>query len=174
MNLRAKMRTWRMAVADLASHRLAVLWLFIVSATESVFQPIPPDLMLMPMSMTQPRRWVYYAAWCTLASAVGGVCGWLIGYFLFELMEPVLINIPGWTTSYPQVAEQLRRWGAWVVFLSGFTPLPYKFFTVSAGVLAVNLPAFILASVVGRGLRFFLVSWMGSRAGTWAQPKEST
>lgn len=150
-------------VVRLAGHRFAVAWLFVVSATESIFQPIPPDLMLMPMSATHPRRWAYYATWCTVASTVGGVGGWFIGYFMFELMEPWLMNIPGWTTSFPSMLEQLRKWGVWVVFLAGFSPIPYKFCTISSGVLAINLPAFILASTVGRGIRFFLVAWLSKR-----------
>ena len=173
MKTKAPMRKWRERIVRLARHRFAVFWLFLVSASESVFQPIPPDLMLMPMSAASPRRWAYYATWCTIASTVGGVCGWLLGYFLFELMEPLLVNLPGWTTGYPKVAEQLQKWGAWVVFLSGFTPLPYKFFTVSAGVLAINLPAFILASFVGRGLRFFLVAWTAQRAVNWVDQRHA-
>lgn len=152
---------------QLAGHRLAVMWLFIVSFTESIFQPIPPDLMLAPMSAANPRRWLHYATWCTVASACGGVGGWLLGYFIFELVEPLLSQIPGWEVGYPRVTESLQRWGAWFVFLSGFTPLPYKFFTVSAGVLSIDLVAFIVASLVGRGMRFFLVAWTMQRTSVW-------
>lgn len=160
-------KQFRRKVVALASHRFALAWLSVISFTESIFQPIPPDLMLAPMSMARPRRWVYYATWCTVASAAGGVGGWLVGYFVFELIEPWMMAIPGWEEGYPRVLHHLQRWGVWFVFLSGFTPLPYKIFTVSAGVLAIPLPGFVLASLVGRGLRFYLVAWTSQRTARW-------
>lgn len=155
---------WRDKIIALARHRFAVPWLCVVSFTESIAQPIPPDLMLAPMSAAQPKKWIYFATWCTIASALGGVGGWLLGYYAFDAISPWLERIPGWIDAYPKVATQLQTWGAVFVFISGFSPLPYKFFTFTAGALMVPLPLFIIASLVGRGLRFYLVAWFTQRA----------
>jgi len=119
--------------------------------------PIPPDVMLVPMTLAQPRRGWSYAALCTAASVAGGVLGYLLGRFGFDLVQP-WIERAGHAATFAQVQGLYDRWGFWIVLLAGFSPIPYKVFTIASGVMAMAFPAFLLGSVVGRGGRFFLVA----------------
>jgi membrane protein YqaA with SNARE-associated domain len=127
---------------------------------------VPPDIMLAPMSMAKPDRAMSYAAITTLASVIGGVFGYLIGYFAFDLLEP-WVHKAGYWDKYLQVREWFDVWGFWAILIAGFSPIPYKVFTIAAGTLSMNLPLFIVGSTLGRGGRFFLVagllSWGGPR-----------
>lgn len=149
-----------------SKHPYAQRYLAVLSFAESSFFPIPPDVMLAPMSLAQPRRAWRYAALTTVASVLGGVAGYLIGLFAFELIEP-LIRSAGYWGKYEQVHTWFEQWGFWAIFIAGFSPIPYKLFTISAGVLSMSLFPFILASAIGRGARFFLVAglmvWGGER-----------
>ena len=144
-------------VLEWSAHRHAERYLAALSFAESSFFPIPPDVMLGPMCLAARDRAWRYAAITTIASLAGGIAGYGIGYFLFDVMEPWLR-----TTHYWDAYERGRAWfdtyGVWAVFIAGFSPIPYKIFTIAAGVAVLNLPAFILASLVGRGARFFLVA----------------
>ncbi|WP_127477301.1 YqaA family protein [Sulfurivermis fontis] len=140
-----------------AAHPHAPRYLATLSFAESSFFPIPPDVMLAPMALARRDRAWYYALLTTLASVVGGAAGYLIGYFAFELVEP-LIREAGYWERYELAREWFDAWGFWAVFLAGFSPIPYKLFTISAGVIAMNVPLFMLASLIGRGARFFLVA----------------
>ncbi len=147
-------------------HPHAPRYLVGLSFAESSFFPIPPDVMLAPMSMAEPARAWYYAALTTLASVLGGLLGYFIGVFAMEFVEPWLHNWGYWE-AYQQAQGWFDRWGFWAVFLAGFSPIPYKVFTISAGVVAMALVPFLIASAVGRGARFFLVAmlmaWGGPR-----------
>lgn len=149
-----------------ARHRHAPYYLAGLSFAESSFFPIPPDVMLAPMSLAQPERAWRYAGLTTLMSVLGGVLGYLIGMFAFELIEPILHRYGYWDV-YLKAVTWFKDWGVWVVFLAGFTIIPYKVFTISAGVMGMAFVPFVLASAVGRGARFFLVAgliaWGGSR-----------
>lgn len=149
-----------------SAHRHAPRYLAALSFAESSFFPIPPDVMLAPMAMARPDKAWRYALLTTLASVLGGVLGYLIGRFAFELVEP-LLHQAGYWEVYLQAREWFDRWGFWAVFIAGFSPIPYKVFTVSAGVAHMALLPFVLASLVGRGLRYFLVAglmvWGGAR-----------
>ncbi|MEW6648360.1 MAG: YqaA family protein [Pseudomonadota bacterium] len=140
-----------------SAHPHAPRYLATLSFAESSFFPIPPDVMLAPMALARRDRAWYYALLTTLASVVGGAAGYLIGYFAFELVEP-LIREAGYWERYERAREWFDAWGFWAVFLAGFSPIPYKLFTISAGVIAMNFPLFMLASLIGRGARFFLVA----------------
>lgn len=141
-----------------AKHPKATLFLALLSFTESSFFPIPPDIMLAPMSMAKPQAAWQYAAIATFFSVMGGIFGYLLGYFVFEsLMYPFITKF-GYVDSYKCVLQWFNNWGFLAVLLAGATPIPYKMFTISAGVLKFNLPCFIIASIMGRGLRFFLLS----------------
>ncbi|HKJ77695.1 MAG TPA: YqaA family protein, partial [Gammaproteobacteria bacterium] len=133
---------------------------------ESSFFPVPPDVMLAPMALARPERAWSYAWITTLASVIGGLVGYLIGYFALEWVEP-LIRDAGYWDGYMRARAWFDEWGFWAVFLAGFSPIPYKVFTIAAGVLAMFLPLFLVASLVGRAGRFFLVSalmrWGGVR-----------
>jgi membrane protein YqaA with SNARE-associated domain len=147
-------------------HRHAPWYLGGLSFAESSFFPIPPDVMLAPMSLANPRRAWWFAALTTLASVIGGLFGYLIGVFAFDLIAP-LIQDAGYWPKYLQAKEWFDKWGFWAVFLAGFSPIPYKIFTITAGAIAMSLAPFLLASLVGRGARFFLVAalmaWGGER-----------
>jgi len=151
---------------ELAAHRHAVWALAGVSFAESSFFPIPPDVMLMPMAVAERRKAWLYAAVCTIASVLGGMAGYLIGYGLFETIgEPILGLYDPERIAWDKFTQLYEEWGFWIVFAAGFSPLPYKVFTIASGVAALNFPIFVIASLLSRGARFFLVSaliyWFG-------------
>jgi membrane protein YqaA with SNARE-associated domain len=152
-----------------ARHRHAVWYLSGLSFAESSFFPIPPDVMLAPMSMAQPDRSMRYAALTTLASVAGGLFGYLIGLYAFDLIQPWLQQSHYWE-KYLAARGWFDEWGFWAILIAGFSPIPYKVFTIAAGSLAMNLPLFIAGSTIGRGGRFFLVAallaWGGPRMET--------
>lgn len=149
-----------------ARHRNAVRYLSALSFAESSFFPIPPDIMLAPMSMARPERAMTYAAVTTLASVIGGMFGYLIGAYAFELIQPWLQETHYWE-KYLHGRDWFEQWGFWAILVAGFSPIPYKVFTIAAGTLAMNLPLFVVGSFLGRGGRFFLVAglmaWGGPR-----------
>jgi membrane protein YqaA with SNARE-associated domain len=147
-----------------ARHAHAQWYLAMLSFAESSFFPIPPDVMLAPMSLARPERARRYALLTTLASVLGGVLGYLLGLLAFHWVEPLLIEY-GYHARYLTVREWFEQWGFWAVFLAGFSPIPYKLFTISAGVVAMNMPVFLLASTIGRGTRFFIVACLMARGG---------
>lgn len=153
-------------VKDWSSRPAADKYLFALSFAESSFFPVPPDVLLAPMCATRPHRAMYLAAMTTLFSVAGGVAGYAIGYFAFDLIAPWLESGAFWE-YYERARDWFDRWGAGVVFIAGFSPIPYKVFTVTAGVLEQNLVVFVAASLVGRGARFFLVALLLK----WTGPK---
>ncbi len=140
-----------------ARHPHAERYLGALSFAESSFFPVPPDVMLAPMCLARRSRAWRYAAITTLTSLIGGMAGYAIGYFLFESIEPWLHQMGYWP-AYLKGKQWFDDYGMWAVFVAGFSPIPYKIFTISAGVAALNFPAFVLASFIGRGARFFLVA----------------
>ena len=149
-----------------ARHRHAVRYLSALSFAESSFFPIPPDVMLAPMSMAKPERAVSYAAITTLASVIGGLFGYLIGMYAFEIIQPWLQETRYWA-KYLHGREWFESYGFWAILIAGFSPIPYKVFTIAAGTLGMFLPLFVAGSLLGRGGRFFLVAglmaWGGPR-----------
>ena len=147
-------------------HRHAPWYLGGMSFAESSFFPIPPDVMLIPMSLANPSRAWWFASLTTLASVAGGLLGYTIGYFAFDAIEPLLRDSRYWD-SYQVAVDWFDRWGFWAVFVAGFSPIPYKVFTIAAGAMSMALLPFTLASLIGRGARFFLVAglmaWGGAR-----------
>ncbi len=137
-------------------HRHAVRYLGAMSFAESSFFPIPVDVMLAPMCLADRPRWAYFSLIATVYSVIGGVAGYFIGFGLFEAIEPWLRDSHYWE-AYVTSRRWFDEYGVWVVFVAGFSPIPYKVFTIAAGVAALNLPGFIIASLIGRAARFFLV-----------------
>jgi membrane protein YqaA with SNARE-associated domain len=145
-------------VMRLSRHQHAPWYLGGLSFAESSFFPIPPDVMLAPMCMAQPARAWRFAALTTVASVLGGLLGYLIGQFAYDLIAPLVGPGGHYQATFARAEAWFERWGVWAVFLAGFSPIPYKIFTISAGVLSMALLPFVLASAVGRGARFFLVA----------------
>lgn len=138
-------------------HRHAPRYLAALSFAESSFFPIPPDVMLAPMVLANPHKAWHFALLTTVTSVLGGMLGYLIGMFSFELIEPILRNA-GYYPKYLQAKEWFDAWGFWAIFLAGFSPIPYKVFTITAGVISMAFLPFVVASAIGRGARFFLVA----------------
>jgi len=152
-----------------SGHRHAPWYLGGVSFAESSFFPIPPDVLLAPMTLAQPRLWWRYAALTTMASVVGGLLGYVIGYFALEAISP-LLERAGYMPAYRAAHAWFDRWGFWAIFVAGFTPIPYKVFTIAAG--AAHMPAlpFVVGSAIGRGARFFLVAALVRWGGPGIEP----
>jgi membrane protein YqaA with SNARE-associated domain len=153
-------------VMQWSRHRYAVYWLALVSFTESSCFLIPPDVMLAPMTLAKPDKAWFYAGLTTTSSVLGGLLGYVIGMTAFQVIEPWLVSL-GYIDSYHLAEQWFAQWGFWAIFLAGFTPIPYKLFTIASGVAGMALVPFIIGSSIGRGMRFFLVSglmrWGGVR-----------
>lgn len=144
-------------------------YLGILSFAESSFFPIPPDVMLAPMSLANPNKAWRFALITTLASALGGLLGYFIGATLFEVLEPTLRASSYWA-HYQTAVQWFKDWGFWAIFVAGFSPIPYKVFTIAAGSLSMALLPFTLASIIGRGARFFMVAGLMK----WGGPSMET
>jgi len=141
--------------------------LFVLAFAESSFFPIPPDVLLVALVLGARERWIRLAAICSVASVLGGLAGYGIGWGLWSAVQDTFFNyIPGFTAEkFERVGDLYRQWDFWIVFAAGFTPIPYKLITITAGVFALNLPMFLIASAVSRSARFFLVAFLLHRYG---------
>jgi membrane protein YqaA with SNARE-associated domain len=150
---------------ELAAHRRAVWALAGVSFAESSFFPIPPDVVLIPMCVTNRRRALWYATVCTAASVLGGLAGYAIGAFLWETVGQAIINFYRLADEMNAFKESYRLHGAWIIAIAGFTPVPYKLFTIASGVFQYPVLEFAIISTLARGARFYLVAgllmWFG-------------
>ena len=144
-------------VLDWSRHQYAERYLGALSFAESSFFPIPVDVMLAPMCLAKREKAWRYAIIATVFSVLGGLAGYAIGIGIFDVIEPWLADSHYWA-AYQTSREWFDTYGVWAIFVAGFSPIPYKVFTIAAGVAALSLPGFFLASVVGRGARFFLVT----------------
>ena len=151
-------------VFALARSRHATTALALVSFAESSVFPIPPDVMLAPMILARPDRAYVYAAVCTAASVAGGMLGYAIGFFLTDI-GLMLMRLLGHSDGLAQFRAWFDDWGLWVILIKGLTPIPYKLVTIASGLAAFSFPAFVAASVVTRGGRFFLEAWVLKRWG---------
>ncbi len=152
-------------VMALGASRQAVPALFGISFAESSFFPIPPDLLLIPMVLSNRMRWIYYATVCTVASVLGGVLGYAIGALLYQQVAVPILELYGYAGRFDEFIGWFNESGAWVVFLAGITPFPYKVITIASGAAGLSMPVFLIASILSRGIRFFLVAgllyWFG-------------
>lgn len=153
---------WTMS---LAATRHAERALAAVSFIESSFFPIPPDVLLIPMVLAERAKWLRYAFVCTLASVVGALLGYAIGAFLYEAVGQPILALYGKEEAFDRIAGWYNRWGGWGVLFAALTPFPYKVLTIFSGATGLGLTTFVTVSVIGRGLRFFLVSWLLYRFG---------
>ncbi|NIL93040.1 MAG: DedA family protein [Woeseiaceae bacterium] len=156
-------------VIEWSRHRFAERYLAVLSFAESSFFPVPVDVMLAPMCLADLGRAWRYAFIATAFSVIGGLAGYAIGWGAFESIQPWLAESRYWG-AYETSRDWLGRYGIWVIFVAGFSPIPYKVFTIAAGVAALNLPVFFIGSLIGRGARFFLVAgllvWGGEKLET--------
>ena len=149
-----------------AAHKPHALWILgAVAFAESSFFPIPPDVMLLPMSVARPRRAWLFATVCTVASVAGGVLGYAIGALLYDSVGQWLINLYGLGSKVETFRESYARWGALIIIGKGLTPIPYKLVTITSGFAGYNIWLFILCSMIGRGMRFFIGATLFNRYG---------
>lgn len=146
----------RLLQAARGRHAKSVLAL--VAFIESSIFPIPPDVVLGPMVLSEPHKASHYALWTTLWSVIGGCFGYAIGYYVFDSWGVAIISSFEIEHHYARLVEWFNHYGVWMVVLAGFTPIPYKLFTIGAGAMVMPLGPFLLASVIGRGLRFTIVA----------------
>lgn len=153
---------WTMS---LAATRHAEKGLFGVSFIESSVFPIPPDVMLIPMTIARPNKWIRLATLCTIASVLGALLGYAIGMFLFESIGKWVLETYGALEKFDEIAEWYNIYGGWGVLFAAITPFPYKVLTIFSGATGLNLVTFVVVSIIGRGFRFYLVAWLLSKFG---------
>ncbi|ART80916.1 YqaA family protein [Oceanisphaera avium] len=154
-----------------ALHRHAPVYLSANSFIESIFWPIPVDVMLAPMTLAKPQRAWFYAALATFFSVLGAGFGYWLGYALWDPIVAPFITSMGYEEKIELAKAWFNEWGIWVIFIASFTPIPYKVFTVTAGMLSMAFLPFVLVSLVGRGLRFFLVAGLMKWGGVKMEAK---
>ncbi len=132
--------------------------LFSVAVAESSFFPIPPDVFLMALCISSPKRSFRYGAICAVGSVIGGIIGYFLGLWFMDLVGARIIDIYGLSDKYELVQDLYRKYDAWAVGAAGFTPLPYKLFTITAGAFRIDFLTFVIVSVFARSARFFLVA----------------
>lgn len=140
-----------------------------VSFVESSFFPIPPDAMLIPMSLARPDRAYSYAFLCTWTSVLGGILGYAIGAVLYDSVGTWLIGLYGYGDKVEAFREAYNRYGAWIILLKGLTPIPYKIVTITSGFAGYNLLLFVVFSVITRGMRFYFLAFLLNRYGERAR-----
>jgi len=132
--------------------------LFLLAFVESSFFPIPPDILLMALALSRQKKSFYFAAVATIGSVSGGMLGYLIGLKLMEAIGYPILEFYGFMDQFDSIADIYRRYSGWAVGIAGFTPIPYKVFTIAAGACTISFSIFVIASIVGRAGRFFLVA----------------
>ncbi|PWB62329.1 MAG: cytochrome B [Bradyrhizobiaceae bacterium] len=136
-----------------------------VSFAESSFFPVPPDAMLIPMSLARPDKAYYYAFVCTVASVLGGVLGYMIGALLYDSIGQWLIALYGYGDKVEAFREAYAAYGSWIILLKGVTPIPYKIVTITSGFAGYDLVLFIVFSIITRGARFYITAFLLNRYG---------
>ena len=161
-----KLYDWTLTLAAKPS---AEKWLGFISFADSSFFPIPPDVMLIPMSLARPEKAIRFATTCTITSVVGAVLGYAIGYFLYQTIGEPIVAFYRAEAEVATFNAWLKEYGALVILGFAFLPIPYKVATIAAGVAQLSLPVVVIFSFLGRGGRFYLVAWLMKRYGVKAQ-----
>ena len=155
-----------------AAHKPYALWvLAAVAFAESSFFPVPPDVMLIPMSLARPKAAWLYASVCTVASVLGGLLGYAIGALLYDSLGHWLIQFYHLSDKVEAFRDGYSQWGALIIIGKGLTPIPYKLVTITSGFAGFNLWLFVLCSIIARGLRFFMAAVLLNRYGEWIRVK---
>jgi membrane protein YqaA with SNARE-associated domain len=169
----SRLRQLYQLIIRYAQHPRALWWVNLASFAESSFFPLPPDLMIIPMLLSQPNKAWVVASTCSISSVLGGIVGYGIGYFLYEAIGQSIIQLYHLENSFQLFQTQFQQWGFWIIMAKGLTPIPYKLVTIASGVAGLDLGKFILASMITRSFRFFLLSallWrFGERARTYIE-----
>ena len=155
MNFLKKTYNWTL---EKAQHKNAKWYLSLISFAESSFFPIPPDILLIPMALASKARALFYAFMCTLFSVLGGILGYAIGYFFYNSVGIYIIDFYDLENSFNIFENYYKEFGILIVLGAGITPFPYKFITIASGVFGLNIFLFIIVSIIGRGLRFYLIA----------------
>jgi membrane protein YqaA with SNARE-associated domain len=157
---------WCIAAAD----KPYAIWLMgAISFAESSVFPIPPDTMLIPMSLARPHRAWAFATLCTATSVAGGVFGYGIGAYLYDSLGQWLIHLYGYGDKVESFRQAYAQYGSWIILLKGLTPIPYKIVTITSGFAGFNIGLFVVCSIVARGVRFYLAAFLLSRYGMRAR-----
>jgi len=143
---------------DKANHKNAKWYLSIISFAESSFFPIPPDILLIPMALASKTKAIFYAFICTFSSVLGGILGYAIGYYFYNNLGIYIVEFYHLENSFSVFEDYYKEFGILIVLGAGITPFPYKFITSASGVFGLNIFLFIIISIVGRGLRFYLIA----------------
>ena len=143
-----------------SKNKNSVKFLSLFSFLESIVFPIPPDIFLIPIVLAKKNRWLFISIVCTLFSVLGGVIGYMIGYYFWDLVGNNIINFYGAENDVNQLKEYFSKYGLFIILLAGFTPIPYKIFTIGSGLLSFNFFTFIICSIFSRGLRFISLSYL--------------
>lgn len=151
-------------------HRLAIYGLFFVSFIEAIFFPIPPDVMLIPMAMNQPKKALKFALYTALASLLGGLIGYAIGYYAYDWVQSYIVQF-GYQAKMDQVVAWFSQWGILVLFVAGFSPVPYKVFTIAGGLLQMAFLPFVITAFISRAARFILVAKLAAWGGVNIEAK---
>ena len=146
-------------VMSISRHRNASATLALVTFIEAILLPFPPDILLMSMTLADKSKWIRFSNIATIFSVIGGIIGYMLGAFFIDAVYGYVVQF-GYQESYQLVQLWFIKWGFWVVFLAGFTPIPYKIFTIASGAFHLNFIVFVVASIISRGARFFLVSYL--------------
>lgn len=153
-----------------SSHAHAPRILGLLSFCEAIFFPVPPETMLAPMTLAQPKRWAAYASISLFWAMIGAFVGYLIGYLAFDLVQPWLARM-GYAEEFERIKIMARDQGFWLLLIGGFTPVPFKLLTLASGAVAMPLLPFIAGAIIGRGKRVYLVTGVirlgGPRAEAW-------
>ena len=155
MNFLKKTYNWTL---EKAQHKNAKWYLSLISFAESSFFPIPPDILLIPMALASKTKAIFYAFICTLFSVLGGILGYGIGYFFFNSVGIYIVEFYHLENSFSIFESYYKEFGILIVLGAGITPFPYKFITIASGVFGLNIFLFIIVSIIGRGLRFYLIA----------------
>ena len=155
MNFIKRTYNWTLEKAE---HKNAKWYLSLISFAESSFFPIPPDILLIPMALASKARALFYAFMCTLFSVLGGILGYAIGYFFYNSVGIYIVDFYHLENSFNIFENYYKEFGILIVLGAGITPFPYKFITIASGVFGLNIFLFIIVSIIGRGLRFYLIA----------------
>ena len=155
MNFLKRTYNWTL---EKAQHKNAKWYLSLISFAESSFFPIPPDILLIPMALASKANALFYAFICTLFSVLGGILGYAIGYYFYNSVGIYIVDFYHLENSFNIFESYYKEFGILIVLGAGITPFPYKFITIASGVFGLNIFLFIIVSIIGRGLRFYLIA----------------